>query len=885
MPRSFRLPFRSRARIASEIDEELAFHLKTLAARLEREGWPAHEADAEARRRFGDLEFTKYYCRTEDLRREGEKRRMTVADELKQDLRYALRGLRASPGFAIVALATLALGIGANTAIFSVVRGVLLDPLPFTAPDRLVRVWNANPTDRIEKGPYSEPDFLDLRAASRLTESMGGFFFVEAQSGVDLTGTGAPERLSAALVTPGFFETLRPHPLLGRVLVEEEHRPGTSRSVVIGYGLWQRRFGGDARILNKTITLSGEPYTVVGIMRPEFTYPASQALDAWIPLSYFGPDYIGRVRGARFLSVLARLKPGVTPEQLRTEAAGIASRLAHTYPDNPSWDNATVQPIRDSIVGEVRRPLIVLVAAVALVLLITCVNIASLLLARASARQREIAVRAALGAGRGRIIRQLFTESVTLALAGGALGTALAYVAVRALVASGGAQLPGAGDLRIDGVVLAFTFAVSLLSGILFGALPAVRANGPVLEQALRAGSRGSVGAQGQRARSVLVVVEVALAVVLVIGASLATKSFARLLSVKPGFDPTHALVARVTVPNPPGAAPERMADYYTGVLDAVRRVPGVTAAGSVRDLPTRGNGESLRADQFALPGAVPGKGEPVQLHHISTDYFKAMGVPLQAGREFRSTDRAGAPRVLIVNQELARRHWPNESAVGKVLRVGKTEVEIIGVVGNMRQRGLSEPVEPAIYIHALQNMRSGMSIVIRTSGDPLQVTRAVRDAIWSVDRNVPISEMTTLEHITGSAVARPRLLAWLLGIFGAIGLLLGALGIYGLLAFAVTQRRQEIGVRVALGAPARSVLRLVVGQGMLLAAAGVIIGTVGARLLTRQMQAVLFDIAPSDPSTFVQVIAVLLATALLASWLPARRALGIDPVTALRYE
>ena len=372
---------------------------------------------------------------------------------------------------------------------------------------------------------------------------------------------------------------------------------------------------------------------------------------------------------------------------------------------------------------------------------------------------------------------------------------------------------------------------------------------------------------------------------VLVIGASLATKSFARLLSVKPGFDPTHALVARVSIPNAQGMTQERMANYYTGVLDAVRRVPGVTAVGSVRDLPTRGNGESLRADQFGLPGAAPGKGEPVQLHHISTDYFKAMGVPLRAGREFLPTDRAGAPLVLIVNEELARRHWPNESAVGKTLRVGRSEVQIIGVVGNIRQRGLSEPVEPMMYIHALQNMRSGMSIVVRTSGDPLQVTRAVRDAIWSVDRNVPISEMTTLEHITGSAVARPKLLAWLLGIFGVIGLLLGALGIYGLLSFAVTQRRQEIGVRVALGAPARSVLRLVVGQGMLLATVGVIIGTVGARLLTRQMQAVLFDIAPSDPGTFVQVIAVLLGTALLASWFPARRALGIDPVTALRYE
>ena len=884
MPRSFRLPFRSRNRIAAEVDEEIAYHLAAVTEQLREQGWAGPDADAEARRRFGDVDYTRSYCRAEDLRREGERHRMTIIDELRQDLRYAFRALRSSPAFSLVALATLALGIGANTAIFSVVRAVLLERLPFPAADRIVRIWHANPSGGIDQGAWSEPDFLDVRAGSRLAETIGGYFFAEGLTGVNLTGAGAPERLATALVTPGFFETLRPRPLAGRAIVADEHVAGRNRVVVISHGLWQRRFGGDTRLVGKTITLNGKPFSVVGVMRPEFTYPAGQSIDAWIPLSYFGPEAIGRVRTAHFLAMIARLKPGVPPGQFRTEVAGIAARLARTYPENPGWDNASVRTIREAIVGDVKRPLIVLTVAVAMVLLITCVNIASLLLARASARQRELAVRAALGAGRGRIVRQLITESLALALVGGLLGTVLAWVAVRALVASGGAQLPSAGDVRLDGIALAFTIAVSVFAGLLFGSMPAARGAGPVLEQSLRAGTRGSVGGQGQRLRSTLVIAEVALAVVLVAGAMLATKSFTRLLAVDPGFRPSSALVVRFSVPER-DSTPDRMASYYEGALQAIRAVPGVVAAGSVRDLPTRGNGEMVRADRVGLPASQSEKEPTVQIHHISTDFFRAMGIPLRAGREFAPSDRRGAPFVVIVNEELARRYWPGENAVGKVLRSGNSEVPVIGVVGNVRQRGLAEPFEPTIYIHALQNMRASMSVVVRTTGDPLRYVNAVRNAIWSVERDQPIAEVTTLENLLGRAVARPRLLAWLLGVFGAIGLILGALGIYGLLAFAVTQRRQEIGVRMALGAPPRSVLRLVVGQGMLLAVAGVMVGTLGARLLTRQMQAVLFGITANDVATFAQVIAVLLGAALLASWLPAKKALGIDPVTALRYD
>ena len=869
--------------MTSEVEEELRYHLDLVAARLRAAGMSEPEARAESERQFGDLETTRRYCRDELLRREREKRRMTVLDELRQDLHYAVRALRRSPGFTLTALLTLALGIGANTAIFSVVRGVLLTPLPFTAADRIVRVWHVNPSTGMTKGAVSEPNFKDWRAESRLTESMGGFFFADGLTGVDLTGQGEPQRLNAALVTDGFFETLGTAALLGRTLLPEDNVPGKDRVAVLSYALWANRLGGDRSILGKPITLNGQPFVVAGVMPAGFTYPADRGMDIWIPLSFFGPDDIGRERSKGFLAVVARMKPGVTAAGLHTELAGVAARLAREYPENPGWTDVSVAPIRDSIVGEVKAPLLVLMVAVGMVLLITCVNIASLLLARATGRQRELAMRAALGAGRGRIARQLLTESMTLALTGGGLGVLLGTLAVRGLAAAGGAELPRADLIRVDGWVLGFTFGLSVLSGLLFGVVPVIRTAAGDLQGALRAGARGSVGNTGQTLRSALVIAEVALAVILVIGAGLATKSFGRLVAVNPGFRPEHALVTRMHVPDGYQTRGASLG-YYQNVLERVRAVPGVRAAGVIRDLPLRGNGELVRP---GIPGRpLPaGQAPAAQLHQVSTDYFKAMGIPLEAGRSFALTDRDSAPPVLVVSHELARRFWPGESAVGKFLTFGTTSLQVVGVVGDVRQRGLAEPVEPTMYIHALQNFRSGMSIVARTTGDPLDYAGAVRQAIWSVDKSQTITEVTTLDAVVGRAVSRPRLIAWLLALFGAIGLALGALGIYGVLAYAVNQRRQEIGVRVALGASPRAVLGLLVGRGMLLAGVGVIVGVGGAWVLTRSMQTVLYDIRPSDPVTFVEVVLALLFTSLLASWLPARRALRIDPVTALRAD
>ncbi|HEV8357630.1 MAG TPA: ABC transporter permease [Gemmatimonadales bacterium] len=879
----FRLPWRTRSLVVSEVEEELRYHLDLVAARLRAAGMSEAEARAEAERRFGDLEATRNYCRDELLRREREKRRMTVLDELHQDLHYAIRALRRSPGFTLTALLTLGLGIGANTAIFSVVRAVLLEPLAFRDAGRIVRVWQVNPSTGMDRGAVSEPNFKDWRAGSRLTEAMGGFFYADRATGMDLTGQGDPVQLNAALVTDGFFETLETPPLLGRALLPEDNVPGKDRVAMLSYSLWTGRFGADRSLPGRSITLNGQPFVVAGVMPAGFTYPADRNIDLWIPLSFFGPDAIGRERSKGFLEVIARMKPGVTSATLHAELAGVAARLAREYPENPGWTDVFVAPIRDSILGEVRTPLLVLMVAVGLVLLITCVNIASLLLARATGRRRELAVRAALGAGRGRIARQLLTESMTLAIAGGGLGVIGGLLAVRALAASGGAELPRADAIRVDGWVMAFTFGISVISGLLFGTVPVVRASSGHLHAALRAGARGSVGNTGQKLRSALVVVEVALAVILVIGAGLATKSFGRLVSVNPGFHPENGLVMRIRVGDAYQTDEARLGFYQT-VLERVRAVPGVQAAGVIRDLPLRGNGELVRPGIQGRP-LPPGQAPAAQLHQVSTDYFKAMGIPLLAGRSFEPTDRGGAPPVLVVSHELARRFWPGENAVGKFLTFGTQAVEVVGVVGDVRQRGLAEPPEPTLYIHALQNPRSGMSIVARTAGDPLRYANAVRQAIWSVDKSLPIIEVTTLDAVVGRAVSRPRLIAWLLALFGAIGLSLGALGIYGVLAYAVNQRRQEIGVRVALGASPRSVLSLVVGRGMLLAAVGVVVGVGGAWILTRSMQTVLYDIRPSDPVTFVEVVLILLVTSLLASWLPARRALEIDPVTALRAD
>ena len=881
--REFRFAWRTKRQVTNDVDDELAFHLARKTEALIAMGFSPDDARREAERQFGNLEFTRQYCRDEDVRRERESRHTTMIDELRQDFVYALRALRSAPGFALVALLTLALGIGANTAIFSVVRGVLLAPMPFPNADQVMRVWQANPGENETRSQVSEPDYLEWRTASKRFASMGAYWYMPGGSGADLTGIGTPERVEGAYITPGFFATLGARAAIGRTIRDEEAVVGNDRFIVLSHGFWQRRLGSDRSIIGRALTIDGNPYTVVGVMPPEFTFPADR-IDYWMPLSTMGPDAIGRQRGSRFMDVVGRLAPGVTPAQAHDELAAVARRISEREPDARGWSDVTVLPVREALVGEVRRPLLVLLGAVAFVLLIACVNIAGLLLARATARQSELAVRSALGAGRGRIVRQLVTESMVLALLGGVLGIGLAYIGVRALGALGAAELPRAPGIRMDSTVLLFALGLSTLSGLLFGLLPALRATSRNLQGVLRAGARGTVGGAGQRLRSALVVAEVALAVVLVVGAGLAAKSFSRLLQVDPGFQPQNVLAVRLGMAF--GRLGEgRMPEYYQALLARIAAVPGVEVVGSAKNFPLRGMGEPWT---MMVPSGGSGAGERevrVPTIHASADYFRAMGIPLRSGRTFTLADRDSTPPVFVVTEAFARRYWPNENAVGKTVRLGNTPVQIIGVVGDFRQRSLTEPPEPMAFIHYLQNMRSGLSLAVRTSGPPLRYANAIREAIWSVDRDQTITSVETMSAVVGGNVTRPRLLATLLLLFGVMGLTLGVLGIYGVLAYAVSQRRQEIGVRVALGATPRSVLGLVVGQGMGLAVVGVVAGIAGALALTRLMASVLYEVRATDPATFATVVVVLLGAALVASWLPARRALRIDPVQALRYE
>ena len=879
----FRLPWRSRAQVLDDVESELRFHLEMRAQELIARGMTPERARAEAERQFGDVEFTRQYMRRMDMGHETEQRRSEWLSELRQDTRYALRTLQRTRGFATVAIATLALGIGANTAIFSVVNGILLRPLPFPHSEQLLKVWSANSIAGSTKAPVSPLDLDDWRAQRNMLADLGGWFYQMRGSGIDLTGRGEPQRLEAAFVTPGFFGTLGVPALAGRVPRDDEMVRGSNdKLVVLSYGFWQRQFGGARSVVGSKLLLGGDPYEVVGVMPPSFGFP-SERVEVFIPYSTIPDHAIPRIRPVRVLDVVARLKPGATIEQARTEMAGITRRLAEEYREDKNWDGATVMPLHDAIVGSVRTALLVLLGAVAFVLLMACVNVASLLLARAGARQQEVAVRAALGAGRGRLVRQLLTESVVLALAGGLLGLVVAWFGTRFLLLLSEGQLPRSLDVTIDARVLLFSLALSILTGLLFGLVPALRISAPALQGALREGSRGLAGSVSQRLRNALVVAEVALAVVLVVGAGLMTRSFARLLDIDPGFRPERLLVVNFTMNT---TRHENYKQYYRELIDKVRTIPGVLSAGAAKDVPIRGTGER---NGFLPPGYVlrPGEDAPTaQMLNISDGYFKTIGAPLLAGRDFLPHEPADTPWVAIVNQAFVKEFFPNRNPIGQSLQFGSPlRAEIVGVVGDIRQAAIEEPAKPTIYLDNMQNSRVRVNLVVRTAGDPLAMTRRVQDAIWSIDREQTITSVFTFDDVMSEAVARPRLLTVLLGLFGGLGLLLGALGIYGVLAYLVSQRQREIGVRIALGAQKRDVLQLVVGRGLVLAVAGVVIGLVGAFALTRFMQGVLYGVGATDPVTFVAVAVGLLGVAVLASWLPARRAAGVDPAVAIRYE
>ncbi|HEX8718114.1 MAG TPA: ABC transporter permease [Gemmatimonadaceae bacterium] len=882
----FHLPWRTAQRIAADVDDELRFHLAMLVDQLVARGLTAEQARAEAARQFGDMEDARRYLQRFDRGTEAARRRTDFVSELRHDVGYALRKLRGAPAFTLTALLTLALGIGANTAIFSVVHGVLMKPLPFPRPEQLVRIWSASPATGALKAAVSPVDLDDWRAERKVFTDFGGYWYTEGGSGIDMTGQGDPRRLSAAFIEPGFFPALGVQPTLGRLPREDEmHRGGPDHVVVLSYAFWRRQFSGSASVVGRTLTLGGDPYEVLGVMPRDFRYPADR-IDVYIPYATIPDHAIPRLRQVHVLDVVARLRPGISIERGRAEMAAITRRLSAQYAEDRAWTTATVEPLRDVIVGSARSGILVLLGAVAFVLLLACANLASLLLARASVRERELAVRSALGAGRARLVRQLLTESIVLALAGGALGVLLAQLGMRALIAMGAQQLPRAAEIRLDPAVLGFALALSVATGLIFGLVPALRVTATDLQTVLREGGRGSSGAHGQRMRAMLVVAEVAVAVVLVMAAGLMTRSFLRLLRVDLGFRPDHVLVVNYTIGPQHQGTEAQMRAFYIDVLDHVRALPGVVDAGAAKEIPFRGSGERVG---FVPEGmVVPSGSEPPTAHfiHVSDGYFHALGVPVVAGREFRRGDDSHVPLALVVNEAFAQKFFPGRAAVGRTLAgFSEQPAPIIGVVGNVRQESVEEPSTPAVYIHNLQNTRVQTNLVIRTRGEPLAMAGAVQRAIWSIDRDQTITSIFTLSSAAGDAVARPRLLTTLLTLFGALGLLIGGIGLYGVLAYFVMHRRREIGVRVALGADAGRVQRMVVARGLSLATAGILAGLAGALVLTRFMRSVLFGVGTTDLPTFAGVTVALLGVAFLASWIPARRASRVDPMITMRAE
>jgi putative ABC transport system permease protein len=795
-----------------------------------------------------------------------------------QDVRYTVRSLRRNPGFAAVAAITLALGIGANTAIFSVVNGVLLRPLPYEDPGRLIRISEVDTRRGWEMG-FSPPNFESLREEATLLEDVAAY----RPTSVTLIGQGDPERLAAMRVSTRFFELLGTPLQLGRSFLSEEELAGAEPVVVLSHGLWLGRFGGDRDILGQTIIVSDVPRTVVGITAPTFTF-GSETPEVWLPQEFSVRDV--SLRGRHFLPVLGRLGPGVEFGVASEELQALASGLAETYPEtNKNWRWAAVSLHRETV-GGAQKPLLLLLGAVGFVLLVACANVANLSLARAESRGREMAVRAAIGAGRTRLLRQLLTESIVLAVIGGALGLGLAYAGTKILVSSIGSQLPRAAEVGVDWHVLAFTTLVTLLAGLLVGLVPATQGIRLDLLSALKEGGLKGLAEFGRRRlRGTLVVAEVALSLMLVIGAGLLLNSFWRLVNVDLGFSQESVLTGRVSLPASKYETPEQRAAFFTELVDAVERLPGVESVAAIEGLPLAWfHGAML---------TVPGRDDEeylLQRRHLTPGYFRTMGIPLLAGRDVRETDQAETPRVMVVNETLARRIFPGENAVGKHMAWdGPNQVEdleIVGVVGDVRAFGLDADVEPTIYLASPQvQPPESMGLVMKTAGDPLSMVRDVRQAVWTLDGDLPLYEVATMDKLVSDALGPKRTWLVLLGSFATLALLLAAVGVYGVLSYSVSQRTQELGIRIAMGARRGSVLGLVVRQGMTLVLIGIVLGTAGAVGLSRVIAGQLYGVSATDPATFGAVALLIVAVALVACYLPARRAAVVDPTEALRYE
>ena len=880
-----------RRAIEREIDDELRFHLEMEASARQRGGLDSAAARTEAARLFGGVERTK-----DELRdaRGGNGLENTI-----KDVRYAVRALRRNPGFTSVAVLTLALGIGANTALFSVVNGVLLRPLPYPEPERLVsirNIWGENRNLLSAVESVSPAEYFDYRDRMTAFESFG----VYTPLTLSLTGDGEPERLAAAAMSASVFQTLGVVPAAGRVFSATEDVPGV-RVAVLGHGLWQRRFAGSRDIVGRTVLINGTATTVVGVMPEGFRLP--EQLSETSPAQLFVPLGLSRdsvtIRGSHFLSGVARLRRGVTPTQGAADVAAVARRFPIEYPDDyPAKMNFTAGalPLLDSVVGQVRPTLMVLLGAVGFVLLIACANVASLLLSRTESRRREMAVRTALGAGRGRLLRQLLVESVVLSLAGGAIGVLLASVGTKMLVALRPPNIPRLDDIGVDVRVLLFALVASSIVGVLFGLLPAVQATRLDVQSMLREGGRGNSVGGRQGARRTLVIAEVAIALVLLVGAGLITRSFVQLMSVDPGYRVDHVLTVPIDLPRARYPDASRVIAFYRELSRRVAALPGVAASGGVAGVPLVAQRGDLGINIEGRPVAPGEQRRRADWQVVTPGYFKAIGMRLIRGRAIEETDLETTPGVVVINETLAKKYWPNDEPIGKRFTLGGGAgpgmVTVVGVVADVRQSSLSATPEPEMYLAHTQfrfwgggGILSSLSLVLRTTGEPAASSRTVRREIAALDAQLPVGEFRTMEQVRGESVSQPRFLMFLFSTFSFVALAIAVIGIYGVIAYGVAQRRKEIGIRVALGARPSSVAGMVVRQGMGLAVAGIAVGLVLAFALTRFLAEFLFAVTPTDPMTLAVVAASLGLAALLASFVPARRATLTDPVEVLRAD
>lgn len=867
----------SKARVEQELDEELRAYVELLTAEKVSGGMDEAAARRAALLEVGGVEQVKEAVR--------EVRAGAVLETILQDTRYGLRALTKNRAFTLAAVLTLALGIGATTAIFSIIHAVVLRPLPFADPDRLVILWPVK-----QKTSSSKADYVELKKEARSFDDIAAY----SGWGFTVTGGGEPVKLDGARASSNLFSVLGVGAARGRTFLPSEEQPGGDKVAVLSHGLWQSRFGADETIVGQRIAINGEDHTVVGVMPRGFNFPVGVSRDLWVPATLDPAkedDY-----GAAYLTLIGRLKRGVSANEAQAEIASLSGLAGRRKPGaaNDHGRDAKVNSLQAETAANARPTLLILLGAVGLVLLIACANVANLQLARTAGRQKEFAIRAALGARRARLVRQLLTESLLLSVLGGAAGLVVAYWGLDLLLALFPADTPRLNEVAISRQVLGFALGVSLAAGAIFGLAPALQAAAPNLEPFLREGGRGSAGGAGGRLRSLLVVSEVALALMLIVSAGLMIKSFWRLQQVDPGFEVGNVLSFQLSPPPfaPPGSpeGPARARVYYRQALERLATLPGVESVGGIHLLPMGDSNwnPGLRVEDRPAPaGAESGS---VNWRLVTPDYFRTMNVPLLKGRAFNHADNERGAAVAIVNETLARKYWPGEDPLGRRISTGFEGKDkwatVVGVVGDVKQQGLGAQTEPEMYRPYEQHASlPPMTVMVRAAADPAALASSVRSAVWSVDKNVPVDDMQPMAEVVARSISRPRSTTLVLAAFAGVALALGVVGIYGVVSYAVTQRTQEIGVRIALGAREADVIKLVVGHGLRLVAAGIGIGLAGSLAVTHLMSGLLFGVTATDPATYVSVAALLTVVALLACYVPARRAAKVDPLVALRAE